>query len=261
MARERDNTAEAKRTRVGADTYWLLSTRPLHVLVFLAPLVALYELGSVFFLADDKSGLSETIGARKILVDFFDAFGAATLYLPGVALVVVLMVWHLLERDRWAVRAGVLVGMAAESVLWTAPLLVLGLLLAQSGKAHAAATSLDPLAALPWQGRLTLSIGAGLYEELLFRLILIALVHFVLVDLARLRNTVGGVVAVLVSAVAFALYHDVSAAGGGIDLKLAGFYAVAGLYFALLFVLRGFGIVVAVHALYDVVVLVVVGSK
>jgi hypothetical protein len=48
-------------------------------------------------------------------------------------------------------------------------------------------------------------------------------------------------------------------AGGGIDWRLLAFYCAAGLYFATLFVTRGFGIVVAVHALYDIVVLVVVG--
>ena len=90
--------------------------------------------------------------------------------------------------------------------------------------------------------------------------ILIALVHFLLVDLARLRSTTGGLIAVLVSAVAFAMYHDVNLPGGGLDWRLAGFYSVAGLYFAMLFVVRGFGVVVAVHALYDIIVLVVVGS-
>lgn len=262
MARDSEKTSDPRRPRVHnlSDSYWRVSTRPLHVLVFLLPLIVLYELGSAFFLSDNGRGLSETIGARKTLVDFFEAFGAATLYLPGVALIVVLFIWHLLERDSWRIRLGVLVGMAAEAVLWTLPLLVCGLLLAQAGRAHAASVSGDPLASLPWQARMTLSIGAGLYEELLFRLILIALVHFVLVDLARMRNSLGGIIAAAVSAVAFAVYHDVSLPSGGIDWRLAGFFALAGLYFATLFVVRGFGIVVAVHALYDIVVLVVVGG-
>lgn len=247
--------------------YAWLSSRPLHVLAFLTPLILLYELGSILYLSDPGRGIIETIGARSILSSFFEAFGGATLYLPGVALVVVLLVWHVLEHDRWTVRPPVLLGMLAEAVLWTFPLLVLGLLLSH-GQARAAPGAIgflggqgaDPISQLPWQARLTLSLGAGLYEELLFRLILIAAAHFVLADLMRLKNGTAGVIAAIISATAFALYHDVTPPGGGVDVRLFLFYSLAGLYFASVFVLRGFGIVVAVHALYDVVVLVVFGS-
>ncbi len=245
--------------------YGWLSARPLHVLVFLTPLIVLYELGSIMYLADTQRGIIETIGARSILSSFFEAFGGATLYLPGVALVVVLLVWHVLERDRWTVRPPVLLGMLAEAVLWTFPLLVLGLLLSHGQSRPSSPGAIgylftqgsDPIAQLPWQARLTLSIGAGLYEELLFRLILIAAAHFVLADVMRLKSGTAGAIAALVSATAFALYHDVVPASGGVDWRLFFFYTLAGLYFASVFVLRGFGIVVGVHALYDVLVLVV----
>jgi len=234
------------------------------VLVFLLPLIALYEMGSALYLTDHGRGLIETIKAQKVLTDFFEAFGTATLFLPGIALVVVLLTWHLLERDRWVVRPNVLLGMLAESFLWTLPLLVFGVLITSGGRAAMGGVEggvEQPLAQLPWQSKLTLSIGAGLYEELLFRLILIAAVHFVLVDLLGMRNVTGGIIAAIASAAAFALYHDISRVGGGIDFGRAAFYALAGVYFASIFVLRGFGIVVAVHALYDIIVLVVVGSK
>ncbi len=245
--------------------YARLSTRPLHVLVFLLPLIVVYEIGSALYLADSGHGLVETIAAHKTLARFFEAFGSATWFLPGIALVVVLVTWHVLERDRWHVQPGVLAGMLIESFLWTLPLLVFGVLL-KSGDAARPAMDVTsgaggPLAQLGWQAKITLSIGAGLYEELLFRLILIAAAHFVLVDLLRLRNVTGGILAAVISAAAFTLYHDLSGPGGGVDLQLAFFYAAAGLYFASVFVLRGFGIVVAVHAIYDVVVLVLVGGR
>lgn len=246
-----------------AGGYARLSMRPLHVLVFLLPLILAYEAGSAVYLADRGSGLIETIAAYKTLAKFFEAFGSATWFLPGIALIAVLLTWHVLERDRWQVRPGVLVGMLAESFLWTLPLLVFGVLLKPTEGAHAAmqsAADAPPIAQLGWQGKIVLSIGAGLYEELLFRLILIAAVHFVLVDLMRLRHATGGLIAACVSAAAFALYHDIGLPGGGIDVRLALFYAAAGLYFAIIFVLRGFGIVVAAHAIYDVVVLVLIGN-
>jgi len=58
-----------------------------------------------------------------------------------------------------------------------------------------------------WQAGMVFSIGAGIYEELLFRLIGIALLHMLFVDFLALPEKVGGAAAIGVSAVAFAMYH------------------------------------------------------
>jgi len=237
--------------------YSWLSTRPLHVLVFLLPLMIVYEVGSILYLADPSRGVIETIGARSILGGFFEAFGVASLHLPPLALATVLMVWQFLERDSWRVRPVVLLGMLLESFLWTLPILVFGLMLGMDQPA-AGVDQGAGLAARSWQARITLSLGAGIYEELLFRLILVTAIHFVAVDLLRLSQGVGFVLAAVVSAIAFALYHDVSSPGGGADLWKFLFLGGAGVYFAALFIMRGFGVAVATHALYDVVVLLVV---
>ncbi|MCC6676364.1 MAG: CPBP family intramembrane metalloprotease [Phycisphaerales bacterium] len=240
--------------------YGRLSTRPLHILCFLLPLIILYEVGTILYLTDHGRGVVETVSAQSILSRFFEVFGVASFYLPGIALATVLLLWHLLERDRWRIYPGVLAGMFCESLFWTLPLLVLGLLILPRHPAAAMATG-DTLNSLSDGAKITLSVGAGLYEELLFRLIIIAGLHLLLVDVAGVKDSAGYIVAALVSSIAFALYHDLAAPGGGLNLPLAVFYALAGLYFAGLFVLRGFGIVVMVHTFYDVLVLVVIGSR
>ena len=104
---------------------------------------------------------------------------------------------------------------------------------------------------LPWVQRVVLSIAAGLYEELIFRMGLIALIHVILVDIGGLKHQVGLAIAVVVSAAAFAWYHDPAA------LSTVGvvFTALAGLYLGFVFVVRGFGVVVIAHVVYDVVVM------
>lgn len=226
--------------------------RPLHILVFLAPLIVLYEIGSALYLT--RPGVVETIGAKTILGAFFSSFGLATVYLPGITLVVVLLAWHFLVGDKWKVRANVLIGMALESAIWALPLLVLALIFGH-GRAAMQAEGVTSLASLSWQEKLTLSIGAGIYEELLFRLIMLVVLHFVFVDVLRLSHGVGNTIAAVISAVAFAIYHPITLSGGGVDLHLLGFYVGAGLYFAGLFLMRGFGIVVGAHAVYDVIAL------
>jgi len=83
---------------------------------------------------------------------------------------------------------------------------------------------------------------------------LIALVHALLVDVCRMPNALGFTIAVLASAGTFAFYHDLSdGATGSLDSRKLAFFILAGLYLALLFVTRGFGIVVGAHVAYDVV--------
>ncbi len=237
--------------------YLFLSTRPLHVLLFLTPLIVFYEIGSLVCLTGISTGVD--VSARRLLRVFFENFGAFSLHLPGIALAAVLLIWHILEKDRWRVSWKVLAGMLAESIVWTLPLLVLGLFFSHhAGRGLLSADS--PVASLSWQARLTLSLGAGIYEELLFRLIAIAALHAVLVDLLRIPDRAGYAISAVLASAAFAAYHDVWTAGG-LNVGLAIYCFVAGMYLSGVFVIRGFGLAVAAHAWYDVVALVVIPTS
>lgn len=246
----------------GERRYAWLSQRPLHVLVFLLPLVIAYEVGGAIWLFGPAGG-GENIRAHEHLARLLGAFGATGVFLPGALLVVVLLVWHALSRDPWRVKPSVLGRMLVESALWTLPLLVLGAMAQRVAQESLAAAAVQGggaagVSAVPAGAKLTLALGAGLYEELLFRLFGIAALHFALVDVLRMKHRPGLWVAAAISAVAFALYHDASffAGGGlgGLDAERFAFLSLAGMYLGAVFILRGFGIVVAAHALYDVVV-------
>lgn len=238
------------------DTYAHVSRTPLHILCFLLPLILFYEAGSLLFLTSPDTNQVATVEANRLLDQAFDRFGVPGLHLPAVLIIVVLVVWHLLTRDPWRIRWNVLLGMAAESALWTFPLLVIAILLDPSDSA-ALAQGTDVRS---WNlgARITISIGAGLYEELLFRMIIIAVVHFALVDLLRIPDRIGAWSAVIVSALLFAWYHFHP--GVGFDLGWFAFYCAAGAYFGVVYLLRGFGIVVATHAIYDLIVLVLLAG-
>jgi membrane protease YdiL (CAAX protease family) len=240
--------------------YLSRSREPLHILIFLAPLVIAYEIGAAVYLAGGAGGVAEDIRAHRLLADFFEAFGVGGFYLPGIALVVVLLVWQVISRNPWRIRRGTVGGMLLESIVWTFPLLVLAQLFAS---AQAPADDAPPLAAsiiaqappggattledLPLAARATIAIGAGLYEELLFRLVAIAFLHLLLADALGVPSRWADILSIFGAAIAFAAYHD--------DPSNFVFYAVAGVYFGALFIFRGFGIAVAVHAIYDLVAL------
>ena len=243
-------------------TYWDRAQWPLQSLYFLLPILILYEIGTLWYAPPGDERLPP-IWAESLLDQFFKMFGVTGYYLPGVLVVVVLLVWHMARRDPWGIEPKLYVLMWAESLVLAAPLFVFMLVLfrAPPVPVEAATSTAVPLSALltdpanvvaSFKAGLVFSIGAGIYEELLFRLIAIALVHMLLVDVIALPDVWGATGAVAVSAVAFAMYHFTG------DNVFAWskffFYVAAGVYLAAVYVLRGFGIVAATHALYDVMV-------
>jgi len=241
-------------------SYWNTSRKPLQILTFLTPLILAYELGLALFLRSRDGVLTNK--AHQTLLLFFDTFGLTAtggLYLGGAAIIVVLVIWHLLAGDPWRIDPATPSLMAAESLGLTIPLLVLALVIGGSTAATAlsgAARSAPPdLADMSIWARLSISIGAGLYEELLFRMMLIAVLHTLLVDVGKMALPVGAAIAVVISAVAFTVYHPLRDAAGDFSLRRIAFYFLAGLYFGIIYVVRGFGIVVGTHAFYDVLVL------
>ena len=234
------------------ESYWVSAKKPLEVLLFLLPFLVFYELSLVFVLRRDGGG-TITNWAHEALNRFlnFAVPDIVGLSFPAIAVVVVLLLWHLLTRAPWQFRFRTLGFMLLESIAWTIPLVIF------SRVVH----ELVPLALVEDQvimdlgplGKLAISIGAGLYEELVFRMLLIFLIHTLLVDLLRLPSAPSTFLAVLCSAILFTLYHPLQGPDETLSAARVAFYMVAGLSFGGLFVFRGFGVVVAVHAFYDII--------
>lgn len=240
----------------GPDDYFVRSRQPLPALLFLLPLILAYELGALFY-ATPATG--RELSARLYLEGFLELFGAAAEFLPGLAVVVVLLAWHMAQKDRWRFEPVLYLGMGFESLALAMPLVLFGVVTAPNSPAWTLAASASGAEAMPWQAEMVFSIGAGVYEELVFRLAAIALVHLVLVDLIGVPRAWGALLAVLVSAVLFTAYHFTAVRPfvWSDSLPRSLFYFAAGLYFAALYVLRGFGIVAATHALYDILIVTI----
>lgn len=244
------------------ESYLTRSKRPLQALFFLLPMILLYELGTLVYATDPARGVTRFIYARSLLRDFFEWLGMTGYYLPGLIVVVVLFSWHMVQRDPWRFEPRLYIGMWVESALLALPLFVFAIMVFRQAEAQMAvpmfnAAALEPLAgaATPkdgWQAMLVFSIGAGIYEELLFRLIGIALLHMVFVDVLALPEKLGAMIVIGLSALAFALYHFTDQNPFAWNKCL--FYTGAGVYFAAVYVLRGFGIVAGTHAVYDLIV-------
>lgn len=96
-------------------------------------------------------------------------------------------------------------------------------------------------------------VGAGIYEEVLFRLLLLP-ACYVWFRMLQAGPRASAVLAVVTTSLMFALAHYVGPAGDTLVPYTFCFRAAAGAYFAALFLTRGFGITVGTHAAYDLIV-------
>ena len=97
-----------------------------------------------------------------------------------------------------------------------------------------------------------ISLGAGIYEELLFRVILVSGLAWLARGVFGWTVTSSGLFAVAVGALIFSAFHYIGPYGDQLSLGSFAFRTVAGLLFSSLYLLRGFGITAWTHALYDV---------
>ena len=102
--------------------------------------------------------------------------------------------------------------------------------------------------------RVALSLGAGVHEELLFRLAMIPALSVLFARLVGLPRVVSLALAFIISSLLFSAAHHVI---GGEPWAVAPFVYrfFCGMIFAALFQFRGLGVAVYTHALYDIYVM------
>src|SRR3954452_2662351 len=100
---------------------WRQCELPLHVLLFLLPMIVVYEAGTRFFTAGATQGQEQQVIAFTLLRRFFLYFGADGRHLPALAVVFVLLAWHVARRDPWRVSLQTLGGMLVESGVLALP--------------------------------------------------------------------------------------------------------------------------------------------
>ncbi len=105
--------------------------------------------------------------------------------------------------------------------------------------------------------KIVLSIGAGLYEETVFRLIGTGGIYLALKRFASdIPSWVSALIAVVVSSLIFSAIHHIGALGDPFTLGTFLFRFFAGILLAVLYHLRGFAVAVYTHAIYDIIVMV-----
>lgn len=243
-ARKRSRRLASLNLKPSVQSYLEATREPLVCLVFLLPLVAAYEIGALLLRPMVRPELE--LVAPSVILHVLAWFGAAGAWVPGVGLLLTLLLWHWASGKNWQIRGWTPLAMVAESILVVPPLLVLARLLLPQAGARASEATLKVQAVY--------TLGAAIYEEMLFRFLLISILLLVLVDLFRVKRTPASIVAGGLAAIVFAVAH-VPGFDQPLDVKKFAFHALSGGYLAMLYVARGLGVCIGCHAAYNLIAL------
>jgi membrane protease YdiL (CAAX protease family) len=105
--------------------------------------------------------------------------------------------------------------------------------------------------------RLVMSLGAGVYEETVFRLVLLGGLVALSQRVLGLARWVALIIGLCISSLLFSAMHHIPPYGDPLQVGIFTFRVLAGVCFGLLFWFRGFAVAVYTHALYDLYVLLV----
>ncbi|MBA3458385.1 MAG: CPBP family intramembrane metalloprotease [Deltaproteobacteria bacterium] len=203
------------------------------VLIF--PLLLAYEIGVLF--------AGHVNGADVVTRALYDAVGGRAVYLlVHVLFAVGFLVW--VRRDgRWrTLSLDVAAPVILEAAIYALTLGALGSLI------------VEKLLGLGLTGgSLVSALGAGVHEELVFRL---GVMGGLVALLARssLDRRVAIAIALVVSTVLFAAAHHIGTYGEPFTLHAFAYRCVAGAAFGLVFWFRSLAHAVYAHVLYDIVV-------
>lgn len=244
-------------------TYWQASRAPRYSLLFALPLLIIYQTLALL-VPSGPGGVDVRNGADVMLQAVFVWLAGA--WGPRLFMLCLIGVgaW-LIARDIRShpgkLSPAVLGGMFVEAVCLS---LVFGIVVSGLTVAVLGAPPL-PMALgggitqvqLSHWTMLMLSIGAGLYEELLFRVVLVGLLAWSAHKVLGRRGgpLAAGIAATVLGALIFSAFHYIGPYGDRLDVFSFVFRTIAGLFFSALYLTRGFGITAWTHALYDVLLL------
>jgi len=234
-------------------SYWSATHSPLYSFVFTLPLFILYELGMLFLSAEDiivlRNGADVLMRQVLGLFGIYGAYGFSATFMIGFSIAFL--------RQKKALKSMVIRGeylltMFFESILYSSLLFVLlgffqTLLMSPSSK--------------QLFQQIILSLGAGIYEEFVFRVIMISGIAALLGLIFQWESTARYAGGVLIAAGIFSMFHFVGDYGDTYSMNLFMIRFIAGVLLGIVYALRGFGIAAYTHTIYDLGVLTALATS
>ncbi len=254
---------EDKRGESGYDLYVRNSSAPLTCLLFALPLFIVYHAG--LWWLNTFAGLKWANAVDIAIAGALGRLGMAGPLLSFILVIIVFLSMHAMTGKAWhwpPLYTWLL--MLVESLVMALPVFMLSQLVVNliDYLPLSIQDGADAAAPVSWQASLVLSCGAGVYEEFFFRVLVMGALALVFGRVFGLKGRMKYILAAVLQALLFSASHHLP---GGPEqvanlfeardvLPVFAFRTAAGIYFACLYIERGFGIAAGAHAGYDLMV-------
>ena len=227
--------------------YFKDTKSPFYGFIFTIPLFLIYELGII--INSNESIISMRNGADVLLRQILSFLGLNGIYWLGFIFFVVYIIIFLIHRSKMKqnkINNIYLFIMIIESLLWAS------LIYLFMSNIHL--LLMNPTGSIILQ-RVTLAIGAGIYEEFLFRVLLILLLSQIIKFIFKWSYKFSRFASMIISAGIFSSFHFLGEYGDYFSFNVFMIRFFAGIFLGMIYFARGFGIVAWSHSIYDLIVL------
>jgi membrane protease YdiL (CAAX protease family) len=229
-------------------SYFFKSRSSFYSFLFTIPLFFVYEVSILFLSKDDIIVVRN--GADFLMRNILESFDIYGLYGLGFVFFfgfIFTFIFFLKNKRTREINSNFLFFMFIESVLWS---FTLYLMLSKF-----MLVLMNPTGKMILQ-QVTLAIGAGIYEEFLFRVLLIAGLANILGFIFLWKQLARKIVALIISGGIFSAFHFMGEYGDFFSMELFLLRFFAGIILGSLYLFRGFGITAYTHSIYDLIVLI-----
>ena len=233
--------------------YLTVSKSPLYSFIFTLPLFLLYEVGIFLISSRDIDQLRN--GADVLMRQVLESFGIYGMYGFGGTFLIGFLIAFIRQKKNLRtseIESRFLLIMFFESIVWATLLVVMMIkiptFLSLSNEDHLIQ-------------QVVLAIGAGIYEEFVFRVLLIsglAILFGLIFNWGEFGKTF---LSVIISSAIFSIFHFFGSYGDTFSFPLFFVRFFAGIFLAMIYIFRGFGITAYAHSIYDLFVLVYITTN
>jgi hypothetical protein len=230
--------------------YFYAARQPIQSILFTLPVLILYEVGIFIFNKSEVQGVRN--GADVLLRYFYSFFGLYGFYAFAASLILILGIGFWIEyrrHDRITFHGKYIPGMVFESLIYG---ILLYLILSKIASIDIQIGGQGPENIIQ---SLVLIFGAGIYEELLFRVILVSGIALFLISILNWQKNSAYIAGVILAALIFSWFHYIGEFGDIWQIRTFLLRAFGGVLLSVLYVARGFGIAVYAHIFYDCFIL------
>ena len=233
--------------------YLTVSKSPLYSFIFTLPLFLLYEVGIFLISSRDIDQLRN--GADVLMRQVLESFGIYGMYGFGGTFLIGFLIAFIRQKKNLRtseIKSRFLLIMFFESISWATLLVIMMIkiptFLSLSNEDHLIQ-------------QVVLAIGAGIYEEFVFRVLLIsglAILFGLIFNWGEFGKTF---LSVIISSAIFSIFHFFGSYGDTFSFPLFFVRFFAGIFLAMIYIFRGFGITAYAHSIYDLFVLVYITTN